>query len=284
MPFPTPIRRTRPAAGTAAGAGSVARMPVAPPSPADGLWARWRGWWEVLLFAALTVAYEVARWAVRPQGDDAIARAHDHTGLVIDAEKAIGLYVEGDVQRLTHDLPGGEWFTTQWYSYAHTPGFILFFVAVWWLRRRWYPFVRNAFWIGHAIAVLVFWVFPMAPPRLADIGLSDPTNEALKAGGALDWFQQFRNEYAAMPSLHMGYTFFFALVLWLLLRGHRWRWVVWLWPATLVWVTMATANHFWLDGVGGAAVMGTALAVAAALLPRAMPRTWAYRPRNEDAP
>ena len=34
--------RTRPAAGTAAGAGSVARMPVAPPSPADGLWARWR--------------------------------------------------------------------------------------------------------------------------------------------------------------------------------------------------------------------------------------------------
>lgn len=259
-------------------------MPASPLSRLAhaALWARWRGWWEVVLFAALTAVYEVARWAVRPQGDDAVRTAHENATRVVDAERALGLAVEGDVQRLTHDLPGGEWFTTTWYTYAHTPGFIAFFALVWWLWRRRYPFVRNWFWLGHAVAVLVFWLYPMAPPRLLDTTLKDPTREALKAGGALDWFQQFRNEYAAMPSLHMGYTFFFAAVLTLLLRGHRWRWLVWLWPATLVWVTMATANHFWLDGAGGIAVMAAAAGVAALVMPRTMPRTWSHRPTPDD--
>lgn len=283
MPFATRIRPHRRGRAPAVRAGTVPRMSAAVPTPADGLWARWRGWWEVLLFAALTVVYEVARWAVRPTGTDGIAQALTNARRVIDAEKAMGLFIEPDVQRITHSLAGGEWFTKTWYAYAHTPGFIAFFALVWFGRRRWYPFVRNWFWIGHAVAVVSFWLYPMAPPRLANLGLEDTTREALRAGGSLNWFQQFRNEFAAMPSLHMGYTFFFAAVATMLLRGHRWRWLVWLWPATLLWVTMATANHFWLDGAGGIVTFAIACAVAVLVLPRRMPRPWRYpAERPED--
>ena len=56
-----------------------------------------------------------------------------------------------------------------------------------------------------------------------------------------------------MPSMHVGYTLLFALTLVWMHRGSRWRWVAFLWPAAMLYVVMATANHWWLDAVGGAA-------------------------------
>lgn len=246
------------------------------------LWARWHGAAEVVLFAALMALYEVVRWLVRPRVDD-IATALHHADQVVRAERALGLYVEADVQRITLDAPGGQWLVTTIYSYGHTPVFIAVFVALWRWRRPWYPFLRAWFWIAHAIAVTVFWLWPLAPPRLAALGLEDTTREALRAGGALNWFQQFRNEFAAMPSFHIGYAVLFAAIGWLMLRGRRHRWIVWVWPLVMTWVTMATANHYWLDGVGGAATMAAACVLAALLLPRVMPRPWSYPATAEDS-
>ena len=69
---------------------------------------------------------------------------------------------------------------------------------------------------------------PLAPPRLTDLGLDDPTKASLELGGALSWFRPFRNEFAAMPSMHVGYTLLFALTLVWMHRGSRWRWVAFL--------------------------------------------------------
>jgi PAP2 superfamily len=55
-----------------------------------------------------------------------------------------------------------------------------------------------------------------------------------------------------------------------------------LWPVVMIWVIMATANHFWLDAVGGAAVVGTALVMMNLIAPRQMPRPWSYRPGASD--
>lgn len=252
-------------------AASIARL------PSRALRARWHGGLEIALFVALSVAYEALRDLVAP-GVDRIPTALSHAHDIVRAENGLGLHVERGIQDVTRAVPGGEWFTTWFYTLAHAPGYIVFFALVWRYRRTWYPFVRTWFWMGHAIAVLVFWAFPVAPPRLAALGLEDTTREALELGGSLSWFEPFRNEFAAMPSLHMGYTFFFAFVATFLLRGHRLRLLVWLWPLTMSWVTMATGNHYWLDGVGGITTMATALLIALAVLARDLPRPWSYRP------
>lgn len=244
--------------------------------PSRALRARWHGAFEIALFFVMTFAYEALRDMVAPS-IDRIPTALRHADQVVSLESALGLHVEGSIQDATHAVPGLETFTTWFYALGHAPGYMLFFGALWWFRRAWYPFVRNWFWIGHGIAVLVFWVYPLAPPRLAALGLEDTTKEVLRLGGAMDWFEPFRNEFAAMPSFHMGYTFFFAAVGFMLLRGRRWRGVIFVWPLTMSWVTIATANHYWLDGVGGIAVMATAGTIAALVLARDLPRPWAYR-------
>ena len=111
-------------------------------------------------------------------------------------------------------------FTTTWiYTLAHTTGFTVMFLWVWFRRRENYPMFRNWFWVTNGIAVLGYWLYPLAPPRLTGIGLEDPTKQALELGGALSWFQPFRNEFAAMPSMHVGYSFLFGLTLFWLLRA-----------------------------------------------------------------
>jgi PAP2 superfamily len=242
---------------------------------ARALWARWHGGAEIGLFVVLMLLYELLRDLVEPSSPAVpVANAEDIVGI----ERSLGLAIEGDVQRLTNDFPGGEFLSSWYYTLAHTPGFIAVFAGIWFFRRRWYPFVRNWFWATNAVAVLVYWLYPLAPPRLAGLGLEDPTKSTLELGGSLSWFQPFRNLYAAMPSMHTGYTILYATAAILLLRGFGARWIFALWPVVMIWVIMATANHFWLDAVGGAIVVGAALALTHLVAPGAMPRPWSYRP------
>ena len=105
------------------------------------------------------------------------------------------------------------------------------------------------------VALIGYWLYPLAPPRLSGIAaFADPTKESLELGGALSWFQPFRNEFAAMPSMHIGYTLLFALTLVMMLDSRR-RWLALLWPATMLFVVMATANHWWLDGIVAVALL-----------------------------
>ena len=239
--------------------------------------ARWHWGFEVLLFVVLTVVYEGARDLVAPGTAEQIARAFHHAQDVVSVEDALHLHVEADIQDITHAIPGGESAVKWYYTLAHTPGFIAFFTLIWLIRKPEYGFVRNWFWGTHIFAVLTFWLYPLAPPRFLDLGLEDTTKEALKLGGALDWFQPFRNEFAAMPSLHIGYSFFYALALtWLLRPAGRWRFLVWLIPAWMAWVTMSTANHYWLDGVGGAVCVLLGLGLVHLLSGPDVPRPWRH--------
>ncbi len=253
--------------------------------PVSRLWrARWHWGLEVLLFVVLTVVYEAARDLVAPGTAAEIARAFHHAEDVVAAEGFLHLEIESGVQDVTHAVAGGEAVTTWYYTLAHTPGFIAFFALVWFIRRREYAFVRNWFWATHLFAVLAFWLFPLAPPRFLDLGLQDTTRDALTLGGALDWFQPFRNEFAAMPSLHIGYSSFYAIALtWLLRPWGRWRYLVWLMPAWMLWVTTATANHYWLDGVGGLACVLAGLALVHLLSPDDIARPWRFG-RTPDMP
>ena len=245
---------------------------AASPSPLARVWsARWPLAAEIVLFLLLNVAYEWARALVAVEE---LTRPLSHARDVIDVEKALGLFVEPHL----HDWVQGDAiarFTTTWfYTLAHTAGFVAMFLFMWFRRRESFAFFRNWFWATNALAVVGYWLIPLAPPRLSDIGLADPTKESLKLGGSLDWFQPFRNEFAAMPSMHVGYTFMFALTLIMVLRPSPWRWLALLWPAWMLFTVMATANHWWLDGVGGATTVLLGLLLVSRLAGPGMRRPW----------
>jgi hypothetical protein len=248
--------------------GSLARAAAGPRRLFRSALAR-----EVGLFIALMAGYEFVRDRVEPSTP---AVPLEHAQQIVDAERALGLFVEPDVQRAVNGFPGGEFVTSWIYTLTYTAGFVGFFLWVWFRRRDRFPFVRTWFWIVHGIAVIGFWLYPLAPPRLAGLGLADPTARTLELGGSLSWFEPFRNLYAAMPSMHVGQPVLFAIAICWLARPSPWRFAAWLWPAGMLIVVMATANHYWLDAVGGAAAVLLGLGLATLVL-RNQRKPWEAR-------
>jgi PAP2 superfamily protein len=250
-------------------------VPASAPRPRVRPLAVW-----LALFLALMVAYEFVRDLVQPATPGS---ALAHAGDVVSFERALGVFVEPDVQRWVHDVPAGQFATKWFYTLAYTAGFVCFFIWAWMRHRDRFPFLFRWFWVTNGIAVLGYWLFPLAPPRLAGLGLQDSTAEALRLGGSLDWFEPFRNEVAAMPSMHVGQSLLFCASI-IMLGRSPWRWLALLWPAMMLTTVMATANHYLVDGIAGGLVVAAALGVTRVAWPR-LARPWdAHAPRPVPAP
>ena len=75
-------------------------------------------------------------------------------------------------------------------------------------------------------------------------------------GGALWTFDskgmtRISNQYAAMPSMHIGWSSWCAFAMWPLLRRRWTKIAMLLYPAATLFCIVVTANHFWIDGIGG---------------------------------
>ena len=119
--------------------------------------------YEVALFAIALLVYQASRALVIGQPSTAFENAAG----IINFEKSSGLFVETSIQgwvlnhiQLTEAL-------NYFYLYAHWTITPLFFIWLFKRRRRVYPYVRNAFFAANGIALIVFMLFPVAPPRLA---------------------------------------------------------------------------------------------------------------------
>ena len=64
------------------------------------------------------------------------------------------------------------------------------------------------------------------------------------------------NQYAAMPSMHIGWSSWCAVAIWPLLKRRRAKAIALLYPAATLFCIVVTGNHFWLDGVGGLIAFG----------------------------
>jgi hypothetical protein len=111
------------------------------------------------------------------------------------------------------------------------------------------------------------------PPRLlpASYGFVDTL---AKVGGLWSFdsgtMKAVSNQYAAMPSLHFGWSSWCLFVLWPATEGRTWARVLLVaYPLATLFAIVVTANHFWLDAVGGATVLAVAYGVVIALF-RAM--------------
>jgi hypothetical protein len=214
--------------------------------------ARRRPWLaEILVFAAALLVYQGSRALVIGDPSTAFRNARDIIGL----EKAAGVFVEADVQRA---LMGHETLVSllnQFYMSAHWIVTPLFFVWLYRRRHHAYRVVRNAFLAANGIALVVFMLYPVAPPRLVGEGFVDTLHRVsdidLHGGVFSGWF----NPHAAVPSMHFGYALMIGVVGMVLLRSWPLRLIALAYPVVVFITITGTANHYVLDAVAGGLVV-----------------------------
>lgn len=178
------------------------------------------------------------------------------------AERILGLPSETAVQRLFLPHPLVVEFFNIYYLGLHFPVLIACMTWLFIRHRERYRRLRTTL-VAFTGASLLIQLIPVAPPRmLPGTGLVDTavlyhqSVYATTAGFNAD-------ELSAMPSVHVGWAVLVAIAVITTLRG-RWRWLALAYPVMTTLVVVATANHFWLDGIVAVILLGLVLAAQVA--------------------
>jgi hypothetical protein len=222
-----------------------------------------RWWKEAIYIAAFYGVYSVVRNLF---GSAAVGRdvAFDHAREVIQIERWLGSYHEETIQQWFLDDRA---FIQWWNLYYGTFHFVVTAVAIIWLFR-WQPWRyvrwRTTLAVTTAVALLGFALYPLMPPRLlpSSYGFVD----TLRTYGGLWSFDdgamsKVSNQYAAMPSMHFGWSLWCCLVFLPALRRPWARALAIAYPVLTLFAIVVTANHYWLDAAGGALALGIGIAV-----------------------
>lgn len=239
-------------------------------------------WWmEIVAIGLFYVVYSAIRNADKLRTADAFRHARS----LMDLQQALGI---------NHEQTINEWalhFTPLVIVSNYFYGSLHFVVTIGvgiYLFRVWpddYPRWRNTIGIATAIALIGFRFWPLMPPRLlpasydfVDTLAKYPTLWTFNSGA----MKNLSNQYAAMPSVHCAWALWCACALVPRVK-HVWaKWCAAMYPVLTVSVIVITANHFFLDAVGGFAILGIGYVVAR-LITRAG-RGPAQEPVPETAP
>ena len=147
------------------------------------------------------------------------------------------------------------------YIFGHWPVILGVGTALYLCRRRHYYLLRNAMFASGLIGFLFFALFPVAPPRLLDLGLVDTVTERSDAYRALQP-PGLTNQYAAFPSLHAGWNLLVAIVVVMAVTSLALRAVALALPVAMALAVVVTANHYVIDVAGGVVVVLIGLAIS----------------------
>ncbi|MPZ24553.1 MAG: PAP2 family protein [Dehalococcoidia bacterium] len=207
------------------------------------------------VFGAATLYYLV-RGLASGRSEEALANARR----VAAVEKQLGICVESAVQAhtLRSPLQVGAWNAV--YLWGHLPLLATFAAWLYTANREVYGRLRRVFLISQALGAAIYYLFPVAPPRLmpAEYGYVDTLADRHEIHYQLGSVRLFLNEYAAMPSLHFGWSLLMTAGLLSGVGGWKAGVTAVLSPIASMASIVATANHWVLDAVGGAAVMALA--------------------------
>ncbi|WAU83885.1 phosphatase PAP2 family protein [Streptomyces sp. Qhu-G9] len=213
---------------------------------------------ELLLVAGLFLVYKLGRQLATGHTAEAFGNAHR----VWDLERFVHLPGEDSVQSAMLHGDTLVHVVNTYYATVHFPATAAFLVWTYLRRPGHYVWARRVLAAVTAAALVVHLTFPLAPPRmLAATGLVD-TGQVFgpTVYGASPETDSLSNQFAAMPSLHFGWALMVAIGLIVATRS-RWRWLWLLHPLVTLLVIVGTANHYWLDAIVAAALLGIALAV-----------------------
>ena len=212
---------------------------------------------EPALFGLAYLLYSAGRFVAIGDVDIATENAQS----ILRLEESLRVDVEQGVQ----DALDGSWLLWLLNHLYLAAQLIVVPGALVWLYRRsrtHYEQLRNTVLATWLVALPIYALFPVAPPRLADIGLVDTITT--QTGVALDskLTTSFFNEYAAVPSLHAGFAVAVSAALAAAATRRRSRLLAWLWAPTVWLAVVATGNHFVADIAAGVAVTVVGYALA----------------------
>lgn len=227
---------------------------------------RLRWWTELPLILLVYACYSAGRLLAR--GD--VSTAVDHGLAILDIEKALYLNAEHPLNRLFTREPWIGVPADFWYASLHyliTP-----VLLVWLFRSRTVHYRAARTWLMTStfIGLIGFTLLPTCPPRLlADgHGFVDTMAQYSSYGwwggeaSAPKGLGGMTNQYAAMPSLHVGWALWCGVILWRFGGTRLTKVAAVAYPLITTIVVMGTANHYFLDAAAGAAVMGAGLLLA----------------------
>lgn len=239
---------------------------------------------EIGLIAVSYWVYSLIRNAVPEHETHAMRNAH----WIWDVERSLGLAFEHTVN---HAVNSVTWLIVAMNYYYATLHFVVTIGILVWLYRRQagrYAAARTALFSTTGVALLGYYFFPLAPPRLmtggdfVDTVVVHGTWGSMASGNMAN----VSNQYAAMPSMHIGWSAWCGVILVLLARPLWVKALGVLYPLLTLVVIVATANHFWLDAVGGLLCLAFGFTVAYCWygdhLPR-LPRGSLPAPRRRPA-
>jgi hypothetical protein len=214
---------------------------------------------EVAVVMALFATWQLAgAWALtRVEG------AFQRARWILDVESHMGLPSELTVQGtvLGHDAVIR--LVNVFYLYVHINSIVIFLVWMFVRHRDRYRWARNTIVLLTGACLLVQMI-PVAPPRmLHDAGFVDL---ALAYGQSIygPFGSGVSDQLSALPSVHVAWCLLIAFFV-VTVSPSRWRWLILLHPAATIYVVVATANHYWLDGNSAALLLAVALPVTDAV-------------------
>jgi hypothetical protein len=238
------------------------QLALVPPDPAParrgGRLARFAAV-ELGIWAAVYGTYLAVRGLTIGSPHEALAHAVE----VVDVERAVGIFREASLQQHLSPLTG---VLSVYYILGFAP--LIGVMTVWLgLRQRGlYRRLRNALLISVSMATFAYVFFPTAPPRLAGLGIADTVGMSAHDTGSFIGIRF--NPYAAVPSMHVGWS---VVIAYFGFQATRRRWLRGLFaahPLVMALAVTATGNHFFFDCVTGAAVALVTLALTNRFLNR----------------
>ncbi|WP_412078112.1 bifunctional glycosyltransferase 87/phosphatase PAP2 family protein [Streptomyces xanthophaeus] len=251
-------------------------VPTAYGRPAETRWARvpllpfWRRVLSrpnlLLELLLIRVGYSLYSH-IRAAAPTSRSLAEGNGSQILGIERALGLDIEHAVNHAVVNTPWLEAFFNFYYTSFHFVVPLTILAVLYWRRPGDYRWARASLGLATVLALIGFWLYPLAPPRLMPgLGFVDtvhgPQDLANPSYGAMT---AISNQYAAMPSLHFGWSLWCGIVI-VVLAPKGWQKLLGaLHPLITVCAIVATANHWVLDAVGGAVVVTAGFGLVYAL-------------------
>ncbi|MFJ9104253.1 bifunctional glycosyltransferase 87/phosphatase PAP2 family protein [Streptomyces sp. NPDC102405] len=213
---------------------------------------------ELLLIRVTYAAYQQVRLAATGGTNSAgRATAEEHGRQVLDIERWLHIDIE---HWANHAVVKVDWLRNFFDFYYESFHFVVplsVLAVLYWRRPGDYRWARASLGFATLLALVGFWLYPLAPPRLLPgLGVID-TVHGVQDFSKPDYgtLTALTNQYAAMPSLHFGWSLWCGVVIAIIAPRWWMKGLGLLHPLFTVSAIVATGNHWVLDAVGGAAVV-----------------------------